>query len=271
MRRAFTLIELLVIVAIIGTMVTVAILSVQKGQAYARMRGSVRSVFATVRQARSIALVSGQPSVITFSTKKVDGDVKSTVEIASVKLMETKGGVRARSLNGEWRILDDDDSVPEEVSSGPGSSGEAQVQSSGGVTSEEILFSPVSEEVLAGVCIKVVMADEEFEDSFSGTDEVKRSKISVFSNADFLLSGYKRAREDAAKEREKADKDQDGTGTQAPETEIVEEDKSVAWQTNGRCQAHTIYIYPDGGSLEDAWMIKVDRFGGVKVLEDGEQ
>jgi Tfp pilus assembly protein FimT len=57
MRRAFTLIELLVIVAVISVMVAVAVVSVVKGQQYARLRGTVRTVFSTVRQARARALV----------------------------------------------------------------------------------------------------------------------------------------------------------------------------------------------------------------------
>lgn len=272
MRRAFTLIELLVIVAIIGAMVTVAVVSVQKGQGYARMRGSVRTVFATVRQARSIALVSQKPSIITFSTAKTDGEVVSKVAITSAKLMESKDGVRARSLSGVWRVLGDEE-VPavaqtaQRSSSDPGT--EASLPDrSGGVTSEEILFAPVSEDVLSGICIKVVMDEEEQEDSFSGVNEVKRSRISVFSNADFLLQNFSKASEENRKREDKAKADD--VSLPVVSTEVVEEEKSVVWQINGRCEPHTVYIYPEGGSIEDAWKLRVDRFGGVKVLDDGE-
>ena len=139
MRRAFTLVELLVIIAIIAAMVTTSVISVQKGQEYARMRGAVRDVFAAVRQARSIALVSQKPSVITFSTKTWEGSVASKVEISSAKLVSSRSTTQARSLGGEWRNLagGGDDSVDESSSDG------------GGQTLEDILFEPISDEVLS--------------------------------------------------------------------------------------------------------------------------
>ena len=105
MRRAFTLVELLVIVAIIGVMVTAAVVSIVKGQRYARMKGSVRTVFATVRQARSIALVSQKPCVLTFSTKNTGDGAVSSVTITSTELIKPREGMRVRSLSGRWVVL----------------------------------------------------------------------------------------------------------------------------------------------------------------------
>ena len=258
MRRAFTLVELLVIIAIIAAMVTTAVISVQKGQEYARMRGAVRDVFAAVRQARSIALVSQKPSVITFSSKMVEESVASKVEISSARLVSSRSVTRARSLGGEWRDLagGGDDSVDESSSDG------------GGQTLEDILFEPISDEVLSGICIKVVMEDEEFAGEF-GDDQARRSVTSVFSNVDFLLGNFRKDREKKAAEAAK-DAVASAEFGDIPEVTTVEDEKSVAWQVNGRCEAHTIYIYPEGGDIADAWRIRVDRFGGVKVLERGD-
>lgn len=271
MRRAFTLIELLVIVAIIGTMITVAVVSVQRGQEYARLRGAVRTVFATVRQARSIALVTQRPSIISFSTANTENGAQSKVEITSAQLMKTKTGVRARSLTGEWRVLGDDAPVlppkPGAQTTDDGAGVPAAKPS--GRTVEEVLFSPVSEEVLEGICIKVVKDEEDFVDSFSGADEVKRSKISVFSNADFLLQRFNSAKEAAKKKSENA-ADGDTAEVELNPADIEEEAK-VVWQTNGRSEAHKIYVYTEGSDEKDAWVIRIDKFGGVKVLEDGEE
>lgn len=268
MRRAFTLIELLVVVAIIGLMVTVAVVSVQEGREYAALRGSVRSVYAAVRQARSIALVSQKPAVITFSSEQSEGSVGSVIEITSVELMKTRPNLTARSVNGEWRVLGDES--PVDPRNGPAAeNAAAAADGDGGQTVEEILFSPVSRDVLASVRIKVVLDSEELDDSFAGVDEVKRSRVSVFSNVDFLMESFRKGREKRKASDEK--KPQSEESPAPPETGELEPAKSVAWQTNGRCEAHRIYVYPDGGSIEDAWVIRVDRFGGVKVLEDGEE
>lgn len=277
MRRAFTLIEVLVVVAIIGIMVTVAVVSVQEGREYAAMRGTVRTVFASIRQARSIALVTQKPAVITFSSKRTDEIVRSRIEITSAKIMEVKSGVKARSVTGEWIVLGDEDApLPPGPPTAHGVEEVPQPGAKDGQTMEDILFEPVSEEVLEGVCIKVVMADEEFESPFSKVDEVKRSKISVFSNVDFLMDRFSRQRKEAESQKAESQKAEARKEKSAAEevlpvdTEDVEAEKSVAWQTNGRCDAHTIYIYPAGEDVNNAWVIKVDRFGGVKVLEDGE-
>jgi len=270
MRRAFTLIELLVVVAIIGLMVTVAVVSVQEGQEYAALRGSVRSVFAAIRQARSIALVSQKPAVITFSSSRSEDSVRSKVEITSVSLMESKANIRARSITGEWKILGEEaESVPAGKERNATQHGSAASDSNSGQTVEEILFSPVSEEVLTGVCIKVVMDDEDADGTVAIDNEVRRSRISVFSNVDFLMSSFKKGRE-AEKERKEKETAAEETALQN-DVEEIEAEKSVAWQTNGRCDPHRIYIYPETGTIEDAWVIKVDRFGGVKVLEEGEE
>ncbi|MBO7206022.1 MAG: type II secretion system protein [Kiritimatiellae bacterium] len=274
MRRAFTLVELLVIVAIIGVMVTAAVVSIVKGQRYARMKGSVRTVFATVRQARSIALVSQKPCVLTFSTKNTGDGAVSSVTITSAELIKPRDGVRARSLSGNWIVLGEteEESVADQSKSGNPNEGTAEVQppksNGNGQTLGEFLFEDISKEVLEGICIKVEMSDEIGDGDNSRTDEFKRSKISVFSNADFLIGKLKKSKEQKEKEESKDPSVTEAESVRPVEEETAEETKSVVWQINGRCEPHTIYIYPEDGKKEDAWRIRVDRFGGVKILED---
>ncbi len=272
MRRAFTLIELLVIVAIIGSLIAAAVVSVEQGQRYARIRGSVRDVFATIRQARSIALVSQKPSIITFSTQKVGEEVQSKVEITSVKLLETKTGVRARSLHGQWRTLGEDESGGADAPKAAQSADTGAHPPQEGHTAEEIMFQPIQADVLTGICIKVVMDDEAEAMGLDDVDEAKRSKISVFSNVDFLLGSFKEKRvKDKDKDDDSSARSVNPALEESPRVEDVGEDKSVVWQVNGRSEPHTIYIYPDDAKLSDAWQIKVDRFGGVKVLDEAEE
>ena len=100
MRRAFTLIELLTIVAIISVMVTVAVVGVSSGQGASRLRGATRDVFAAIRQARSVALVTQQPAVITYSAKIVDGELCARVEIDSAKLISSSASTKVQTLSG---------------------------------------------------------------------------------------------------------------------------------------------------------------------------
>ena len=89
MRRGFTLIELLVIIGIMGLMVAVGILSVGAGKGAARVKGATRDIFAAIRHARSTALVTQQPAIITYSTDEVDGEIVAKVEITSAKLFNS--------------------------------------------------------------------------------------------------------------------------------------------------------------------------------------
>lgn len=269
MRRAFTLIELLVIISIIGVMVTVAVVSVVQGQEYARMRGSVRTVFATIRQARSIALVSQKPSILTFSTKGSGDTVLSSIKITSSKLMQNKYGVQARSLLGTKIVLgsSEDSSDSGYQTSQKTNQSDGGAEKSSGHTVEEVLFAPVSEDVLTGVRLKVVMDDDEEDVESDRRRDLKKSKISVFSNVDFLLDKFKSHKE---KEAEKKKEDSQDFSLGEADTSDVNEERSVVWQVNGRCEPHTVYIYPEDGTVDEAWSIRVDRFGGVKVVESEE-
>jgi hypothetical protein len=44
------------------------------------------------------------------------------------------------------------------------------------------------------------------------------------------------------------------------------------WETNGRTDPHQVWIYPDGSAPENGLLIRVDRFGAVKVVSgDGRE
>lgn len=257
MRRAFTLIELLAVVAIIGAMVSVSVVSISRGRAAGRMKGAVRDVFATIRQARSIALVTGKPSIISFSSKKIDGETVSKVEITSAEMTSSAAAVDARNIDGEWKRLGDGEEAGDE-----------------GHTVEEMLFSPIAEDVLTGVCIKAVSEEEAPAIDWNEADEAKKSKASAFSNVDFLLGEYKEAKEQRDKEKaEAAAKESAETAAAPPQaTEEVEAPKSVVWEVNGRCEPHRVYVYEEGRDpYRDGWLIKVDRFGAAKILSPGEE
>ncbi len=279
MRRGFTLIELLVIIAIIATMISVSVLSIQAGQSAARLRGATRGVFATIRQARSIALVTKQPSIITFSTKKVDGDVVSKAEITSARLMTdkslmTSAGRPPRSIDG-YQTLSGAGGESERtdrrqafvVSNRDDGSDGATASGEAGHSVEEALFRPMDEEVMSGVCVRLVMEDEEIEDASGEVDEAKRAMVSTFSNIDALLGLYSKYREEKAKREAEA---AEQAKTPVKEAEVIEEERHVQWQSNGRTDPHAVYVYAEGKEWSDGWCVKVDLYGATKVDSDGE-
>ena len=219
MRRAFTLLEILAVVGIIGIIATLAFAGVNTGTAAARLRGATRGVFATVRQARSVAIVSQKPAVVTYSNSTADGEPCISVRLDTVKLMDTAGGRVVHTLEGDEIDLDDPTGAvaaakaeATRLASMRGESVEDAVaaisESSGsGESIEDILFAPIDASVMGGMMIKVVVGDEAM-GNMSGGDVVPQRRVSVFSNVDRLLGNYKKADEgNVQKEEEKPDEE----------------------------------------------------------------
>lgn len=276
-RRAFTLIELLVIVAIICAMAGVGVVSVRAGQGAARVKGATRDIFAAIRHARSQALVSQKPVIITYSTDEVDGEVRAKIEVTSAKLF-TEGVDRSkiRTLTGEPLAPLKTEAAPVGMTStrdGRAAADAKPEEDTGGSLVEDVLFAPIKEDVVRGMRLKVVVGEGDAGSSGEG----RKPRLSVFSNVDYLLGKFKDARRAEAKPADGAGdaEPKDGapkTGAKAAERQ---EPVSVVWETNGRVDPHQVWVYADGQSPESGLSIRIDRFGAAKVLsgdgrEDGE-
>jgi len=267
LKRAFTLIELLVIIAIMGTMVTVGIVSVRSGQGAARVKGATRDIFAAIRHARSTALVTQQPAIITYSTETVDGEVVAKVEITSAKLMtegvdltkvRTVTGYPLKSVANVSAVASDKEAAAED------GGGEKEK----GNTLEEVLFAPIDTDIVKGMRLKVVVGG----DGLDISEEMHRPKISVFSNVDYLLGKFKDSKKSAEAEKTAEEgKKGDSSGMDAAKVED-QEPVSIVWETNGRVEPHQVWVYADGQSPESGLSIRIDRFGAAKVLSgDGRE
>ena len=275
MRRAFTLIELLVIVAIMGTMAAVATISVRSGQDAARVKGATRDIMAAIRHARSMALVMMQPAVITYSTKRIDDEICASVEVEGAKLMSSSSSETVETLSGEV-VMRDGSSVAEHeaaakaaardaVRAGGSGAEDASAETGGGETMEEILFAPISSEVVRGVRMKVTMGDELIRTEEAETKSANR--VSVFSNVDYLLGKY---REKKSEEKAAAAAQAEASDAAPVPQDEDQEPVSLVWEANGRCDPHRVWIYLDGKKPESGLCIKVDRFGAAKVLSGEE-
>lgn len=257
-HRGFTLLELLTIVAIIGLMATVGIMGLNAGKGAARMRGAARDIFATIRQARSVALVTQQPAIITYSEKSVDEEICASVNITGAKLMGASGPKYAETISGERVSLYDSDDSDDTVDSGDGA----------GMSSEDFFFAPISDEVVKGIRIKVTMGDERVE-SDDRRDESYKPAISVFSNVDYLLGRFNEAKK-AKEESDAAKSDETESTTATPSAPVASGDLqpavSVVWEVNGRCEPHNVWIFREGMQPDSGLCIKVDRFGGAKIV-----
>ena len=261
-RRAFTLLELLIIIAIMGLMVTVGVVSVRSGQGAARVRGATRDVFAAIRSARSIALVTQQPAIVTYSVSEEDGEPVPKIDIVSKKLIyDGVDRSKVRTLTGEplkdapGRVQDVEEASPEKG---------AAEGSSGGESLADILFAPVSADVVKGMRIKVLKGDE----ALAAADaSARKSRVSVFSNVDYLLGKLKG--ENAS---DKSEKEKPETSEKSSAADDRQEPVKVEWEANGRVEPHQVWVYADGTKPEDGLLIKIDRFGAAKVVSgDGRE
>ena len=264
MKRAFTLLELLVIIGIMGLMVTVGIVSVRSGQGAARVKGATRDIFAAIRQARSTALVTQQPAIITYSTEEVDGEPVAKVEITSAKLM-TAGvdPAKVRTVTGQPLKSAVAAAAAEAEKDAEGEGG----NNNGGNTLEDVLFAPIDVNIVKGMRLKATLG----EGGLDVAEETHRPKISVFSNVDYLLGKFKSATKSAEAEKRAAEAKSDVSEKDTPKDE-KQEPVSVVWETNGRVEPHQVWIYADGKTPESGLLIRIDRFGAAKVISgDGKE
>ena len=263
MRRAFTLIELLTIIVIIGTMVGVAVLNFRSGQDAARLKGSVRDAFATIRHARSMALLSKQPSIITYSTVEEDGEQCARIEVHTAKIFSESAVTVAETLDGETIRVDGSDEKEDASPVDKKGKGEedAPAEPTGGQSVEEMLFEPLDTDMFRGISLKVIREG----DDVAYEAERAKPKISVFSNVDFLLGKFNQAKEEQAKkEAEAAEKSAAAAATDG------QSEESFVWEVNGRTEPHKVWFYRAGTRFDEGLCISVDRFGAAKVLSGEE-
>ena len=267
----------MVVVAIIGLVLTMGISSISAGKRAARVKGAARDVHAAVRHARSVALVTGQRVLVNFSNVTVDDEVMAKVEVVSAKIISSDAD---RPEPQPYYVMEYKE-LPQKAKAQagekyelvhvrkPGEDEGVKAEPSGdGETIEEYLFSPMSEDAVSGMRILVKKGDEELSEE---TDVQARSRISVFSNVDYLQDRYKEAKKEA---KAKDEGEESGGGAASPSGSVNDMDGtvSVVWETNGAVEPHRIWIYPDGKKPEDGLMLNIDSFGAVKVLDgDGRE
>lgn len=276
MRRAFTLIEILTVVAIIGIMVTASVVSVRSGQGAARVKSATRDIFATIRHARSVALITQQPSVITYSTATEDGEVCAKVEIVTAKIIDDHAVKEATTLAGDVVQIGGGDTPEAEDASAAtrkergkttAKATEGKSDDEGGQSVSDILFAPISSEVVKGLRLKVTKGDERLAGE-EISDDQRKSMISAWGTASGIIESYRKTQEKLA--AEKAAKEAQEAEAAGESAASEQEPVSIVWEVNGRTEPHRVWIYRDGSTPENGLCIKIDRFGAAKVIGLGE-
>lgn len=244
LRKAFTLIELLVVVAILGTMITIGVVSIQSGQDVSRTKGAMRDVYATIRHARSMALVIGKPIQVTYANEKVNDT--SAVRI-SVKI---QGGDKLMAGRSSQEPIQPYFVKKYQELVLPSAEDDATSQE--GETLEDVLLAEMDQDLLTGVRVKVVMSENSDQDE---TEAQRANRLSVSSTA----SGMFESRELKTEPTEAKTDD-----------EPMDAPVSVVWQTNGVSEPHVVWLYREEQKPEDGLVLKVDRYGGIKILEGKE-
>jgi len=254
-------------------MVTIGVGSIRSGQGAARVKGATRDVYAAIRHARSVALVTGRRVRVVYSNETVDDEPVAKVETFSDKIMDVDADRQVQPYCVEdYKDLPTATAKSAEkidlvkISSGDSSSSSSQE----GETVEEILFAPVNESVVRGMRLKAVKVEE---GSVDETEVQKRHRISIFSNVDWL-NGSGRKDGSATKDGRKSRETDSGSaaGDRATAADEMTGPLEVFWQTNGAVDPHDVWIYADGQNPEEGLLLRIDRFGAVKVLDgDGRE
>ena len=254
MKSGFTLIEILVALLIVGLLVGVAAANLGAGVKSAQMADATRAVQQYAGHARAIALLKQRPVVLTFEEIVEDGVfVKSRVSTSYSKDVTAEGGGVAYGV-------------------GFGAAG------SGGGGAVTLSGLPVDDSELAG--------DEDSEEDdplapeprdFEGIHivgelkedlEKERSRISVFSTADFLLRQNREQQERSRAKREESGASAGGDDATSGEEQVAESTFSVVYEPNGRCDPYIVKIWKDGADETKAISLEVGRVGRIVDDED---
>lgn len=270
MRRnaGFTLIEILIVVAIIGVMLTVAVVSVSTGRDAARARTAARGVAQMSHYANALAILRQRSAVISFSGNKI------SVQLSGQGVDTSEVGERAepiyREVNGETVVTP----LPEEEENeGEAAGGTAQQErEKGGLLHTENILDPEElakedkERTFEGILFRVELVDE------NGQALDTTTATQLRSEADAMVA--KRGPAGAAWSSTSGEIDLGATDDDSEKTEIRPENEGrIIYETNGNCAPYRVTIFAateDNQEGEELMTVNVSRSGKVTIGDEEE-
>ena len=253
-KSGFTLIEVLVALVIVGILVGTAVVSFGAGVKSAQMADATRAVQQYAGHARAIALLKQRPVVLTIEEIEEDGVfVKSRLSTSYAKDAEAEGA--GASGGAGFGVAGGAQNAAATLTGEPVELIDAEAESEGEMEADDPL-SPEPRD-FEGIHIRAQTKEETTQ---------RRSRISVFSTADFLLRKNREQQEKAHAKTAEAGAETTAT---TPTTAAAGEPFTVVYEPNGRCDPYTVKIWKDGTDETKAVEMEVGRFG--RVTDDEEE
>lgn len=256
-KSGFTLIEVLVALVIVGILVGTAVVSFGAGVKSAQMADATRAVQQYAGHARAIALLKQRPVVLTIEEIEEDGVfVKSRLSTSYAKDAEAEGA--GASGGAGFGVAGGAQNTATTLTGEPVDLLDTEAESEGEMEADDPL-SPEPRD-FEGIHIRAQAKEETTQ---------RRSRISVFSTADFLLRKNREQQEKAHAKTAEAGAETATSSAATSTTAAAGEPFTVVYEPNGRCDPYEVKIWKDGTDETKAVTMEVGRFG--RVTDDEEE
>ena len=264
-RSGFTLIEILIVVAIIGMMLVVAVMSVASGRDATRARAAARGVAQMSHYANALALLRQKSAVITFSGNKI------SVQLSGQGVDTSEVGESAppiyREVNGKTAV----DPLPEDAENvEKAAEGDAKQEKQAGNLDPGIVpdiddFSKEdAERTFEGILFRVELVD----DNGQALDTTTASQLR--SEADAMVA--KRGPAGAAWSNTSGEIALDATDDDSEKPKVQPENEGrVIYESNGNCAPYRVIIFAatdDNQEGEELMTVNVSRSGKVTIGDE---
>lgn len=268
-NAGFTLIEILIVVAIIGVMLAVAVVSVASGRDATRARAAARGVAQMSHYANALAILRQRAAVISFSGNKISVQL-SGQGVDTSEIGETTDPIyREVNVDGKTVVTLPSEEMENEE---PAAEADAKQEKEAGYLDQGITpdiddFSKEdAERTFEGVLFRVELVDE------NGQALDATTATQLRSEANAMVA--KRGPAGAAWSNTSGEIDLGETDDDLEKPEVRPENEGrVIYESNGSCAPYRVIIFAateDNQEGEELMSVNVSRSGKVTIGDEEE-
>lgn len=268
-NAGFTLIEILIVVAIIGVMLAVAVVSVASGRDATRARAAARGVAQMSHYANALAILRQRAAVISFSGNKISVQL-SGQGVDTSEIGETTDPIyREVNVDGKTVVTLPSEEMENEE---PAAEADAKQEKEAGYLDQGITpdiddFSKEdAERTFEGVLFRVELVDE------NGQALDATTATQLRSEANAMVA--KREPAGAAWSNTSGEIDLGETDDDLEKPEVRPENEGrVIYESNGSCAPYRVIIFAateDNQEGEELMNVNVSRSGKVTIGDEEE-